>query len=418
MVCAIVALVAVSCHKSDSSPEPSPKPGPDPEPGPEIVYVPLANGAGAQYGDYYSSGTEDYYFQLFNGEIDEYGYFKGECTSVSFDCFSVLSAIKDRTTPPASGEYAAADTYAENTFLIGNDVTWREFLQGEADWLTEFFEEKYTIEDLMPEYGITADMLDDLTWDGNAGSSYFHRDAQGNETERAIRNGKITVENSGNHYVFKIDFKIDEEEFHFSYEGDIELEDRREGPPMPVGMIDFEGEYAVAQNWGESWEGAAEPHTTWVLMVYNDTTGEFCELDLIDIPDATTIKTGTYDIVAPVASNIRPGIAVGYYEEYGWSFGCWYGKDNVVLYEGNEGKMTVYVNDGKATMNGTITETATGQQVRITMTDGPISFEQIGALSVKSPSRERNLTNKHYDREKNHSFCQRSAGSNRRSGSM
>lgn len=413
VVCVIAVLYFASCSKPNPSVQPDPGPEPQPTPTPEVVYTPLTKGAGRQYGDYYGKNTEDYYFQLYNGQVDEYGYFVGECQSVTFDCFSVLSTIMDKTTPLASGEYTAADSYAEHTFLIGNDVTWREFLQGEADWLTDFFGETYTVEDLMPEYGVTADMLDKLTWDGNAGSSYFRRDAEGNEMERAITNGTIVATVSGNNYEFKIDFEIDGQQYHFSYEGDIELEDTREKPgPEPGEMIDFEGEYAVAYSWGESWEGAAEQHTVWQLMVYNDTTDEVAEIDLVDVPNATTISTATYEIVAPVAANIKPGVAVGYYSEYGWAFGSWYGthSNNTVLYEGNEGKMTVFVSGGNAYLNGWITETATGQQVRITMTNKPITID-LDASSAKSSSKKISFTHKYHSNEKKHSIRQHGAGS-------
>lgn len=408
----IFAAVCISsCGKPSVDPEPVPGPGPEPEPEPEVTYVELRSGAGRQYGDYYGKGTEDYYFQLYNGTADEYGYFVGECESVTFDVFAALSTVAETTTPLPGGEYAAAASYAEKTFLIGADVTWREFLQGEADWLTEFFGEKYTVEDLMPEYGITADMLGDLTWDGNAGSSYFCRDAEGNEMERAITNGTIKATVSGNHYEFKIDFEIDAQQYHFSYVGDIALEDAREKPePEPGEMIDFEGEYAVAYSWGQSWEGAAEPHTTWQLMIYNDTTDEVAEIDLIDVPNATTISTATYEIVAPVASNIKPKVAVGYYEEFGWAFGSWYGKhsSNTVLYEGNEGKMTVFISGGNAYLNGWITETATGQQVRITMTNKPISFD-LNASPARKAARKISIKNDRRD-EKKHSIRQHRAG--------
>lgn len=354
----------------------------DPVDQPEVAYVAVENAESGYYADYYKSGTNNYYIQLYSGKVDEGGYLTGEAVSISFDLFT---SLEDVMSIP-EGEYKVSPSLAAFTVETGVDMTWREKLQQEADELSSIFGETVTIQDVMQEWGVTEDMLDQLTY--NYGADYYVQDADENYEDRAITDGVFTVSHTAEGYQIKMDFTAGGKEYHYIYEGDLNMKDYSGGstpePVDPTGDIAFAGTYAQITNWGESWEGAAASHNTWTILAYEDkigSTGAFIELDVVTEPSKTLVD-GVYPIVAPSAENIKPGVAVGYYEEYNYSFGCWYGNKGYVTHEGNSGSVTIAHESGKLSVSFSFKDTSMNQSVVGTVKEGEIEYFDYSSSSA------------------------------------
>lgn len=375
------AAVMTACHPVDPTPEPEPDPDPVP-PTPEVVYTPLKNAVAGYYGDYFKSGADNHYIQLYNGKIDPEGYLDGECTSISFDLFSPLKGAPGIP----DGRYLASATLKEFTFEAGVNTTWRVRLQAEADYLSSFFGVPVTVEELMKEQGLTADRLDDPTYD--YGADFFRRDASGVETDLGFANGEIVVANiPGGSVDIKIVFELGGETFRYEYTGKLDIQDLRKpepgpdpqpGPdPYPDGDIKLDAKSGDATNWGAQWPGAAPGYNNWSVMLYADesgTSGEFVEIDLVTADGiGRNLPAGVYKIVDPVASNIVPGVAVGYYEEHGFGLGCFYGAKRGIDYEGNSGEVTISKEGSVYTIYFTMTDTKASKTITGSFT-GELAF--------------------------------------------
>lgn len=364
---AAISLAAFSCK---------PESGPDIN-SPEPVKILLEKAEVGYYADYYESGVANYYVQLYTGDVDAEGYLVGESVSVAFDLFAPIESVMDI---PA-GEYAISTEYLPFTYEKGVDETWRSKLTKEAEELSKIFEETVTLEEVMASWEVSADELDDLIY--LYGADFYVQDAQENYKDRAITNGNLVVSKTGDRYSFVICFELDGVNYECIYTGTLDIKDYsgqggggQGGGDSSESDISFAGTYAQVTNWGASWEGAPKDHNTWSILAYvskTATNGGFVELDVVTEPTGV-LADGTYDIVAPQAANIVPGVAVGYYEDYGWGFGCWYGVDGGITHEGNTGSVTISHPGGKLKVSFTFKDTVLDKTVSGTITEGDIDY--------------------------------------------
>lgn len=280
------------------------------------------------YGDYAGNGTNDWFTQFYKGEIDENNYFVGEAYSLLFDFYGpasdVLSAL------PA-GDYVAADemSIAEFTYLIGTEATLYDELV-ENFWLYQLFFGYNTIEELIADMGYTDDELYTPSYVG--GAELYHQYDDETAEDRAITDGTVSIAVSGNTYTVTMNIVACDEEWIFTYEGEIELEDHR---PKPAEFV------ATASNWGDD---LAENTTDWWIQIKDKNHPENGTyfITLLGPANGTELPTGTFEVKDDYSVNsVVPG------EDY-----TWYYYHDMCWDEASEGTLTIENNGSTWTIYG------------------------------------------------------------------
>lgn len=225
--------------------------------------IALEGSISGYYGDTQAEGVDDYYTQFYKGEVDENDYFVGEAYSLIFDFWT---PIAEAMAIPA-GKYTATDDCAAFTFLLGENKTLRETLEEEL-WIYELFYGITSVEELAEMLGYSAEDLEVLSY-GGAGAELYHQFDDESYEDFGVTEGTVEFTVSGTSYTVNMDLITVDDEWFFTYEGEIEFEDHR---PKPVAITDV-----IVTNYGDWF---SEETTNWH----------------IELSDANHPSNGTYII--------------------------------------------------------------------------------------------------------------------------
>lgn len=267
------------------------------------------------YGDTEVAGVDDYYTQFYKGEVDADNYFVGEAYSLLFDFWT---PIAEAMAIPA-GKFTAADDYAPFTFTRGINVTLREMLEEDL-WIYQLFYGISTVEELAEMLGYSVEDLDALQY--GSGAELYHQFADETYEDYGVTEGTVEITVSGSQYSVKFDLITIDDEWFFTYDGEIETEDHR---PQPHQITDV-----IVTNYGDWF---SEETTNWHIELSdanNPSDGTYI-IEVLGEAGQTTLPEGIFE----VADDYAPNTVVA-----GEDFTYWY-KSGICWDAADEGSLVI-----------------------------------------------------------------------------
>lgn len=312
--------------------------------------IALEGAMAGDYADYMGNGTNDWFTQFYKGEIGEDNYFVGEAYSIVLDLFGPASDILSNI--PA-GDYTPVgeDMVLEFTYLVGVEITLYDELV-ENFWIYQLFYGYETIEELIADMGYTDEEL--YTPSYSSGAELYHQYDDETYDDMAITEGTISIEVSGDTYNVTMDIVAGGEDWTFTYEGEIELEDHR---PLPEIVT------ATVTNWGDD---LAPDTTDWVIEISDKNHPEqgAYYITLLGPANGTVLPTGTFEVKDDFSVNsVVPGEGYTWYYYYDM---CWD--------EASEGTLTIDVNGDTVTIYGEFYDNHWKEDWEIDF-EGPLEYD-------------------------------------------
>lgn len=246
--------------------------------------IALDGASAGDYGDYYESGTNDYFTQFYKGEVDENNYFVGEAYSLIFD---FLGPATDVLSSLPEGIFEASDTYEPFTFEMGVGMTLLEELE-ESFWIYQLFYGYSTIDELIADLGLTEEELNAVSY--ASGAELYHQYEDETYDDLPITEGTVELTLTGaDTYSVVMNLVAGGEDWTFTYEGTIPVEDHR-----PV-VTDDEG-YDVCTMVNEG--GVYENGTTAFFLTFTSSTGDLdpIEMELFAPEGLSLVPAGEYEV--------------------------------------------------------------------------------------------------------------------------
>ncbi|MCQ2186874.1 MAG: hypothetical protein MJY73_00835 [Bacteroidales bacterium] len=229
-------------------------------------------------------GSDLYYTQFYKGEVDENNYFVGEAYSLLFEFYAPIS---DVMALPA-GMYEAGIDHAAFTFTQGTNITLRESLEEEL-WIYQLFYGISTVEELAEMLGYSVDDLDVLSY--GTGAELYHQFDDESAEDYGITEGTVEIALNGTKYTVTMNLVTIDDEWIFTYEGEIEHEDHRH----ILNNVDV-------YNWGDYF---SEDTTDWILEISdtnNPSDGTYI-IEFLGEAGQTELPEGVFEVSSDFAPN-------------------------------------------------------------------------------------------------------------------